>query len=1117
MLPGGLPAAGATLVLLTPEGTPLRRLILGRDGRFQLLRLSAGEYEIRASLPGFAETLSIPSSVVSLAGGDLAELDLQIRLHPRGSPSRGLPRESAAASRSLPEPAGLGSPDASPDTSFQTDAGALNALPLLSRTFEAAAALDSTAADGTPPSSPDANTAAESDPEAARAAAETDSPGAGLSYGGLAATQNSNRQDGLSAEQGFRSGPRGASLGGPRTAASFGLAAVRSLRVLPSTFSAQRGSAAGAVFSVTTTRAAERLHGTVFAFARQSAWAAINPYSLVQHYGSGTLTSGLVRPDDNEEQWGASAGLPLASLHLPGFRRHGPGEPAIFASLEYQRRQATAESSPSSAGFYALTPTQAALLGNRGVTRAATQAALSYLDSLSGPVPRADQRFLGFLRADTGFGSHDQLGAAMQQNQFDSLAGAQLSGPSSAVIARGRGSVGDTTLTVLAFSGHWLHTFRSGFSHDLRGQWAHDLEYEMPHPPLPGEPAISPGGYAPQVSIASGAFSYGTPASLGRKAYPDEHRTELADSFLIAFGRHLLTFGGDWSRLDDHIASITNAEGTFLYDSGATNGRAGGLVDWITDYTFNARALPNGGCPSIFSAVHYFCFRSFTQSFGGSDTRFVTHEVAAFLEDAMRPTHGLTLTLGLRSDYTLLPIPQAPNRRLDAAFASLSGAAAGSTAVFPEDRNNFGPRFSLAWSPQGGRLFTARAGYGIFFGRVPGATLRAALSNTALPATTTSIRVLPSTETACPQQANQGFGYPCAYLSAPSAAVATTTAATEFAQHFRFPAVQRASFTLERAMGRHMEISASYQMATATQLPTSVDRNIAPATSSVRYVLRGGDGLPGLHTGDTFQVPLYTSRLSSQYGPVSTLVSSANATYHALTFEGRLQAAGWMQLRGSFTFSRAIDYAPQLGATPRLSDRFDPYTPGYDKSLSSLHFPARFAGDLILRSTFHGGPAELRHTLGGWRLAAIATASSGAPYSYQIFGGTQLSGGYESLNGSGGATYLPTVGRNTLHLPARGRVDLRLGREFALRPRLRLETFGQAFNLLNTRNLARVETRAFLIGTPDAAGAPTPLLFQSAAAIAAEGVSTPAFGQALSSTTGLSRERLMEVGLRLSY
>ena len=990
-LPGGPPAGGAMLLVRDGEGTLVRQLRLGRDGRFVLLRLAPGTYTLDARLPGFTSNLLQPSAVVSLEGGDLAEVDLQFALTSARAASQGLGKpdlqgnqaavyaephpDLRSASRPARPAADLRSEGTSAGTSTGSSLGAnratLQALPLLSRDPSEAAVLDSSAADATSPEATRTADDPSADNDASGSAEATDKPGSGLSYNGLSPTQNSSRQDGLSAEQGFRSGPRGAALEGPRTAASFGQAAVRSLRVFPSTYSAQHGSAGGGVLTFGSQPGTARFHGTLFTYDRQSAWAAINPYSLVQHYTAGAISSGLVRPDDSELQTGASLGFPLAALRIPSFGGQANGVPAVFGSFEYLQRRATVDSSPATPGFYALSPTQVAVLANRGVKRAATQVALSYLDSLSGPFTRTDQRAFGFVRLDMPVGSHNTAGFSFQNNRFTAPSGAQLGSASAAVLPRGRGSLGDTNLTVTAFAGRWLHLFNRRFSHDLRGQWAHDLEYESPHSPLPNEPAISPGGLAPQVSIAPNGFTYGTLASLGRTAYPDEHRIEVADSFLVSFGRHLLTFGGDWSRLDDRIASLSNTSGTFLYDSGSTNGRAGGLVDWITDYTFNVNTYPNGGCPSVFSAPHFFCFRSFTQSFGGTETRFITHEIAAFLEDTLRPAHGLSLTLGVRSDYTLLPIPRSPNRKLDSTFAVLPGAANGSTAVFPEDRNNFGPRLALGWAPRRGRLFTARVGYGVFFGRLPGATVRAALANTALPSTVSGIRIVTTTPATCPQIANEAFGYPCAYTSAPPAAVAATTSATEFGQNFRFPAVQRASFTLERSFRSRFVLSGGYWMSTATQLPISVDRNIAPPTSAIRYVLQGGDGFQGLHTGDTFEVPLYTARLSPSYGPVTALISSANATYHALTFAGSVRGPGWLQLHGNFTFSRAIDYAPQLGATPRLNGRFDPYTPGYDKGLSSLHFPVRFAGNLILRSPLEQGDTMRRKLFGGWRLAAV--------------------------------------------------------------------------------------------------------------------------------------------------
>ena len=182
-----------------------------------------------------------------------------------------------------------------------------------------------------------------------------------------------------------------------------------------------------------------------------------------------------------------------------------------------------------------------------------------------------------------------------------------------------------------------------------------------------------------------------------------------------------------------------------------------------------------------------------------------------------------------------------------------------------------------------------------------------------------------------------------------------------------------------------------------------------------------------------------------------------------------------------------------------------------------MQFTHHFVGDVSYRSSLGVGPREVRAAVSGWSFAAVGVAGSGAPYSYAIYGGTRLSGGRESINGSGGAVYLPTVGRNTLRLPPRGVVNLRTARELRMRGALRLSLQADAFNVLNSVSISRVETRAFLLGTPATSGAPTPLVFQHAAAIASEGLTTPAFGTQLSSTSGTSRERQVEMGVRLHF
>jgi hypothetical protein len=996
-----------------------------------------------------------------------------------------------------------------PETQVQ-----LETLPVEAQQWESLAELrsEANAANTTPETdAPDDGTSA--------ATSRNASAAEGLSYDGLATLNNSLTVDGLSAQQSFESRPRGA-LGAK---ASYSEGAVGSFRVLLHNYSAEFGGASGGLMQVRSRAGGEQRHGSAYVISRSSVLAATNPFSVATNYHNGVVSSEAVKPSGSLTQLGGTMGGPLSWRVLP---KPWQRKIAVFASVDVALHDDHIVSTPAEASFYTLSASQIALLGNRGVGADAINAALNYIDSLTGTVARHAYRVQGFGRVDAEVTARDHVALSYSGERSDAPSGAAAGQASDAVVALATASIGDSFADVQAATARWSHLFSPRWSNELRAQAAHDLEYETPHAPLPQEPAISPGGYAPQVTISPNGFAYGTQASLGRTAYPDEWRVELADAMKLRWRRHLFTVGGDWSRVHDRIASTTDADGAFLYES-STVAEPNGLGNWITDYTLNVYAYPNAGCsPAQGSSLHYFCFKSFTQGFGPSETEFNLHEFAGYAEDAFQARKNLTLTLGARYDYTLLPLPQTPNFTLDSDLASLGAPIGGATATFPEDRNNFAVRFGAVWEK---RFVTAHLGYGVFFGRTPGATIRAALTDTALPASTATIRIRPTTEALCPQitGAQQGFGYPCAFPSEPSGAVFQTTSAVLFSSHFRAPMVQRASLDLERELGKRTTVRLGYSMAIAVQLPQSVDVNIAPAQSLVEYTLQGGDAFRGLHTGETFVVPLYTERRTTNYGPVTALVSNANATYHSGTAEVRWRgprALDSLEMRGSFTFSRAIDYGPQSSGTPTADGQFDPYRDGYDKGLSSQNFPQRFAGDVQYELRVKSGPKELRRALNGWRVAAIATAGSGAPYSYQIFGGSYLSGGRESINGSGGATYLPTVGRNTLRLPAQGKVDLRVGREFRTRGKLRWNVFAEAFNLLNEVNVARVQTRAFLLGNPNApaiSGCPastaTTLVFQDAAAIACEGQNALPFGAPSSSTTGASKQRQVEIGLRARF
>ncbi len=538
-----------------------------------------------------------------------------------------------------------------------------------------------------------------------------------------------------------------------------------------------------------------------------------------------------------------------------------------------------------------------------------------------------------------------------------------------------------------------------------------------------------------------------TPASLGRRAYPDERRYQFSDLVTWTRGHHLLQVGADLSAVHDYVSALNNTEGTFRYDSGVTNGHAGGLVDWITDYTFNVNTYPNGGCPSINSSIHDFCFSSFTQSFGQQTAEFDTQEWAAYVEDNWRVRPNLSVNAGFRYDYELEPLPQHPNAALDAVFGQT-----GATSIFPEDRNNFGPRVGVAWEPFGGGRGVVRVGYGLFYGRLPGATIRSALVNTATASSTTHVRITPGTVTACPQVANQGFGYPCAYLTAPPAGVGTTTSATVFDRRFRLPMVQQGSVTVEREVGAGVVGSATYLMNLDRQLPNSVDINIAPSTGMKTFQIQGGTGEPGVRDGETFSVPVYTERVSASYGPVTDVVSNANGSYNALVLEARRRSRRGLEFRVNWTWAKAIDYGQSVGAGPRTNGQFDPFTGQYDKGLSRLNYPHKMVVSAVWEPRLATQRRWLRTAANGWLVSALFMETSGRPYDFDIFGGTRLSGGRESINGSGGAVYLPTVGRDTLRLPDTANLDLRVSRAVQLTERVHLRGLAEIFNVANRVN-----------------------------------------------------------------
>ena len=179
------------------------------------------------------------------------------------------------------------------------------------------------------------------DSAVARGEREAGSGGAALSFHALPVTENAGNVDGLSGDQGFGGGLRGAGTGGgARIGSGFSQGAARTVKVMPHTFSAQYGGAGGVVMA-SSRGAATRLHGTAFAQARQSGWGAVNPFAVVTHYNGGVPSSALERPASSNVTAGVTVGLPV---RLPGPLRGWRS--GVFATAEEGVRSETLVSTP---------------------------------------------------------------------------------------------------------------------------------------------------------------------------------------------------------------------------------------------------------------------------------------------------------------------------------------------------------------------------------------------------------------------------------------------------------------------------------------------------------------------------------------------------------------------------------------------------------------------------------------------------------------------------------------------------------------------------------------------------------------------------------------------------
>ncbi|HKQ99075.1 MAG TPA: TonB-dependent receptor [Pyrinomonadaceae bacterium] len=208
------------------------------------------------------------------------------------------------------------------------------------------------------------------------------------------------------------------------------------------------------------------------------------------------------------------------------------------------------------------------------------------------------------------------------------------------------------------------------------------------------------------LQISGAAFIGSNPFSPVDRV---EDRIQFADNLNWVKGNHTFKFGGDVNLVDIDATFELNFPGLFNFGTFA-------LQPVITGLPASAPPLTpvqsyGLGFPSVF-----------IQGFGNPRSSIKNRPLAFFAQDSWKARRNLTLNYGIRYDVelteTIAPIDfRDPLTGISLSASDLLTAqdVLGVQQGFPRDKNNFAPRFGLAWDIGGTGKTVFRAAYGIFY------------------------------------------------------------------------------------------------------------------------------------------------------------------------------------------------------------------------------------------------------------------------------------------------------------------------------------------------------------------------------------------------------------------
>jgi len=668
-----------------------------------------------------------------------------------------------------------------------------------------------------------------------------------LAFGGIRGYQSSYLIDGADNNNGFFAQARGRY----RAPYQFSNEVVQEFRVSSNTYGVELGRAGGAVVNVVTKSGSNHWHGTGHYLLRDNALGAAPPFVGF-------------KTDGQQHQFGGTLGGPIKRNRMfffAGYDQHIFHDPAVVEFDDGSSVVTPQLGTPSHPLDYEICDPQ---IGGLACDRDLVFASAAQLSTLGGTFPARMLGNAAFIKLDYSISPREYLTARLNTSRYYGTNNAFFD-PGSPITNFAMSSNGEEDVRTETASIALLSGLSSRLTSHLRVQLSRDLQQS----------------YANSNDVRTRIYNvvegFGQSSILPRQT--GERRLHVAETLSFTGGRHDWKFGGDAMFSWDYNYFPSLFGGEYIYDDIS-----------VDPFTF---APEHGGLQiTPLRAWAHGVPRYYVQNFGNPVSHPNSNDYAAFVQDTMRVTNRLALSLGVRYDLQtfnsrdLAPNPLWPG-----------------SGRMPVDGNNISPRAGFAYSIGSQHPLVVRGGFGIFYTRLPQIYESAVINDNGLAGTflfldnadTTQHQIFP----AYPNAASACVSGPVACTPPDSLRPYLTSDLSTFAPNFVTPRVQQGSLNLEREIADRFAVGLSYLYVHGENLIRARDANL-PQPTEYSYPIfdpTGGTFTGGLYTVDSFGTwqtqPSFTcpyppcindvARPVSQLGAVNQFESAATSEYHGLT------------------------------------------------------------------------------------------------------------------------------------------------------------------------------------------------------------------------------------------